>query len=107
MISETKEIGKFRLESHNKKAIFIANKIYIYKDQKDKEHYKLRGITKEEEPVSVREIAQAYKQQITEIINQKSFTFEIRMKDKNKEIKTYEFKTIPKRKIIKENQTRA
>jgi hypothetical protein len=47
LISNTKELGKFRLESINSSAGFIRGKGYYYNPQSEKNYvYKIRGIPK-------------------------------------------------------------
>lgn len=102
MDNKTKILGKFRLESQNSHAYFIANKFYFYKQNDNNIYtYKFKGVPSNVKIKQFDSIIKTYKQIFFTTYKHKFFTMSIPIIDeKNKEY-YYNIKTYKKRKIVK------
>jgi hypothetical protein len=98
LISTTKEIGKFRLISHNCEAFFMAGKLYSYTPVGLSSIYVFRGILQPFEVKSHNELLWTFKKVLKETIQDKVFLMKIRVR--NPEENIYEFNIYKKRKIV-------
>jgi hypothetical protein len=99
LLSESKELGKFRLISQNTEAYFIANKFYIYKPLDQAYKAVFRGVPLNVTISDHSEFLETYKKVLLNSWSSKSFIFRFHGLINN-EIKLFCFKFNKKRKYI-------
>lgn len=105
MTTTTKELGKFRLESENKNAYFIANKFYIYTKINNQYKAKLKGINNQTHIYKIEDIIKQYVDIINTTKGLKIIIFNLNIQKKQHPESKYIFKASRKRKLIDNYKT--
>nr|AAC15939.1 unassigned reading frame (possible DNA polymerase) [Physarum polycephalum] len=100
-LTTSKEMGKFRLESINAEAHFIANKFYIYAPINSPIIYKFKGIPLQKPIFNIHDIITQHKKILNITLGHHYFTFSIRLNNNQ----TYSFQASRKRKLIPNYKT--